>query len=282
MGSEMTPEATPKAPAAEALDAARLRGVIAEQSAYRGAKPAILPRFARALSRPAGWIASRLIPVEAIELVLTGADMAADATLRRALVDHDFSDLAACDAAAEQARRWAIGYGMTSGGAAGAVGAVGLVVDVPTSIALAMRTARAVGLCYGYGESGPAERSFVMSVLSLAGANTRADKEKALRFVDAVNRPEAIQDHDYQAIMRMGGPGTASVAAVRKVAEQLGVNLAQRKAGQIVPVFGAVIGATVNAAFLSDVAMAARYAYRERWLATRGYAETAESQEIAP
>ena len=80
--------------------------------------------------------------------------------------------------------------------------------------------------------------------------------------------------------MRLGGPGTASIAAIRKLAEQLGVNLAQRKAGQIVPVFGAVIGATVNAAFLSDVALAARYAYRERWLATRGYAETADVREI--
>lgn len=263
-------------PETAALSPEAYRVVLAQQSLYRAEKPTILPRFARAISRPAGWIASRLIPVEAIELVMTGADFAANATLRRALVDHEFGDLNACDDAAQEARRWAIGYGMTSGGAAGAVGVVGLVVDVPTSIALAMRTARSVGLCYGFGESGPAERSFVLSVLSLAGANDRADKEKALRFVDAINRPEAIQDHDYQAIARMGGPGTASVAAIRKVAEQLGVNLAQRKAGQIVPIFGAVIGASVNAAFLSDVALAAKYAYRERWLATRGYAETIE------
>lgn len=98
---------------------------------------------------------------------MTGADFAANATLRRALIDHEFDDLNACDEAAQEARRWAIGYGMTSGGAAGAVGVVGLVVDVPTSIALAMRTARSVGLCYGFGESGPAERSFVLSVLAL-------------------------------------------------------------------------------------------------------------------
>lgn len=262
------------------LSAQACRAVLAEQSQYRVQRPAILPRFARAVTRPAGWIASRLIPVEAIELALTGADFAANASLRRALIDHDFADLFACDAAAQDARRWAIGYGMTSGGAAGAVGVIGLVVDVPTSITLAMRTARAVGLCYGFGESGPAERSFVMSILALAGANDRADKEKALLFVDAVNRPEAIQDHDFQAIARMSGPGTASVAAVRALAEQLGVNLAQRKAAQIVPVFGAVIGASVNAAFLSDVALAARYAYRERWLATRGYAETVEETPV--
>lgn len=267
------------APRRTPLSVEAYRAVMAQQSLYRAQKPAILPRFARAISRPAGWIASRLLPIEAIELALTGADFAANATLRRALLDHDFNDLNACDDAAHEARRWAIGYGMTSGGAAGAVGAVGLMVDVPTSIALAMRTARSVGLCYGFGESGEAERSFVLSILSLAGANDRADKEKALRFVDAVNRPEAIQDHDYQAIARMGGPGTASVAAIRKLSEQLGVNLAQRKAGQIVPIFGAVIGASVNAAFLSDVALAAKYAYRERWLATRGYAETIEETQ---
>ncbi|WP_316013808.1 EcsC family protein [Roseobacter sp. HKCCA0434] len=262
------------------IGAERLRAIIAEQSAYRAEKPAILPRFARSVTRPAGWLASRLIPVEAIELVLTGANMAANLTLRRALVDHDFSDLAACDEAADVARRWAIGYGMTSGGAAGAAGGIGLVVDVPTSITLAMRTARAVGLAYGFGESGEAERAFVLNVLSLAGANDREQKERALRFVDRINSPEAIQDGDYKAIAQMGGPGTASVAAIRKVAEQLGVNLGQRKAGQLVPLFGAVIGATVNAAFLSDVALAAKYAYRERWLSTRGYAETAESDGL--
>ena len=46
----------------------------------------------------------------------------------------------------------------------------------------------------------------------------------------------------------------------------LGVNLSTRKVAQIAPLVGAAIGAGVNAAFQNDVAQAARFAYRARWL----------------
>ena len=52
----------------------------------------------------------------------------------------------------------------------------------------------------------------------------------------------------------------------RRVAATLGVNLSARKIAQIAPVVGAAVGAGVNAAFQNDVATAARFAYRARWL----------------
>jgi len=50
------------------------------------------------------------------------------------------------------------------------------------------------------------------------------------------------------------------------VATTLGINLSTRKMAQVVPFLGAAVGAGVNAAFQNDVAAAARFAYRARWL----------------
>ena len=52
----------------------------------------------------------------------------------------------------------------------------------------------------------------------------------------------------------------------RRAAETLGVNLSVRKMAQVAPVVGAAVGASVNAAFQNDVATAARFAFRARWL----------------
>ena len=64
----------------------------------------------------------------------------------------------------------------------------------------------------------------------------------------------------------MTGQASGTVVATQRVAVTLGVNLGARKVAQLAPVVGAAIGAGVNAAFQNDVAEAARFAYRARWL----------------
>ena len=103
-----------------------LQAILAEQDAYRRAPPSAVPRLVRGFARPVSALTHRLIPPEAIEAALVGADWVASATIRQAAISHDFADLAACEAAALMVRRWAIGYAATGGGAAGAFGAFGL------------------------------------------------------------------------------------------------------------------------------------------------------------
>ena len=116
--------------------------VLREQDAFRGAGPSLLPRAVRAVSGPVGMLTHRLIPPEAIEAAIRGADWAASTSIRKAAISHDFSDLEACDLAVTEVRRWALGSAVTGGGAAGAFGARGVVGDVPATVALALRTAR--------------------------------------------------------------------------------------------------------------------------------------------
>ena len=66
--------------------------------------------------------------------------------------------------------------------------------------------------------------------------------------------------------MKLTGQTTGTLAATRRVAATLGVNLSTRKVAQITPIIGAAVGAGVNVAFQNDAAAAARFGYRARWL----------------
>lgn len=241
-----------------------LERVLREQDAYRAARPSALPRLMRSLSRPVGFLTHRLIPAEAIELAIRGADWAASSSIRKAAVQHDFSDLAACEQAVADVRRWALGYAVTGGGAAGAFGALGLAIDVPATIALALRTVRLTGLCYGFGGDSEAERVYILDTLSLAGANSTEEKTDAMA---RLNRERSEFDREsWQKIVKLTGQTGGTLAATRRVATTLGVNLSTRKVAQLTPIIGAAVGAGVNAAFQNDVAAAARFGYRARWL----------------
>ena len=241
-----------------------LNRVLAEQDAYRAARPSALPRQMRSVSRPVGLLTHRLIPPEAIELAIRGADWAASSSIRKAAVQHDFTDLEACEDAVADVRRWALGYAATGGGAAGAFGALGLAVDVPATIALALRTVRLTGLCYGFGGDSEVERVYILDILGLAGANSAEEKAEAMASL-AKDRDE-IDPESWQKIVKLTGQTSGSLAATRRVATVLGVNLSTRKVAQMTPIIGAAVGAGVNVAFQNDVAAAARFAYRARWL----------------
>ena len=241
-----------------------LNRVLAEQDEYRGSAPAALPRLMRSFSKPVGLLTHRLIPSEAIELAIRGADWAASSSIRKAAVQHDFSDLEACEDAVADVRRWALGYAATGGGAAGAFGALGLAVDVPATIALALRTVRLTGLCYGFGGDSEAERVYILDVLSLAGANSLEEKGEAMERL--AKERGAFDPEGWQKIVKLTGQTTGTLAATRRVATVLGVNLSTRKVAQVTPIIGAAVGAGVNVAFQNDVAAAARFGYRARWL----------------
>ncbi|NNE89327.1 MAG: EcsC family protein [Silicimonas sp.] len=216
------------------------------------------------MSKPLSILTNKFIPAEVIEAAIRGADWAASSSIRKAAINHDFNSLEECDEATAEIRRWALGYAVTGGGAAGAFGAIGLAIDVPATVALALRTVRLTGLAYGFGGDSEAERVYILDILQLAGANSAQDRDAALAQLEEGR--EGLGREDWQKIVRLTGQSTGSVAAVHKVATTLGINLSTRKVAQVLPFVGAAVGAGVNAAFQNDVAAAARFAYRARWL----------------
>ncbi|RED11881.1 EcsC family protein [Pontivivens insulae] len=254
------PKDTPGHPLSVAVER-----VLAEQRSFEQQRATRMGRGVEAATAPIGEVARRLIPASVVRTALDGADRAAGYTVPEDISGHDVNDIAACDAAALRAQGWAMGMNAATGAGAGLFGVVGLSVDIPGSIAIAARNVRATGLAYGFTGQSEEERIFRLAILELAATG---GMEERAASVARVNRLA-------QALGQAGGEATlegidwALDKVVERATRALGMNLAQRKAAQVVPILSAALGAAVNASFQTDVARAARYAYRQRWLATR-------------
>jgi uncharacterized protein (DUF697 family) len=251
-------------------------------SAWKNRLPSVIGKVVGAALAPLGWAISRVVPPSAIEGALRGADWLAQQLLfeeriiREAGVGsiEEFArlQLKELDALAASFHRWSVGYAVVEGGAAGAAGIAGIPADIPAVIALALRTVRGIGVCYGYVDKTEAERQFVLGVIAAAGANSIQEKTTALVILR--NLQVALLQQSFKSMgqkaasMPLGRE--AAIIALRNLARQLGVNLTKRKMLQAVPVVGGGIGAAVNGKFMDDIAWAARRVYQERWLHDRG------------
>ena len=232
----------------------------------------------RAPSKAALWLGRAAAPLdkairsalteETVENALTEANR-----LAGKMIGEDdpapVENLEAADQNALTSRNWAVGYAAAGGAGAGAAGIAGLVIDIPFTVTMALRAIRRIGADYGYRDE--AESEFAMRVLAIAAANSPADKDAAIAFIES----EAEGGTDTRAASRATVAKEGAIFATRSIAASLARNLAGRKAAQAIPVVGAAIGAAASAAFLDDVCTAARRLYQERFLRERAILDTA-------
>ncbi|WP_216665560.1 EcsC family protein [Pseudoruegeria sp. HB172150] len=243
-----------------------IRKVIRDQEEFEKRRASRLGSGAERLTAPFGGLIARIIPPAVVRHALRQADMAAGLTVPREVTAHDLNDITACDRVALRVQAWAQGTNAATGGAAGWFGAAGLAVDVPATIALAARNVRATGAAYGFVKDDESERVFRLMVLEVATSMASDRRQETLDSLNGLARELARPEA--RIILEQGGRWVTE-KVVERITRQLGISLASRKAGQIVPIVGGAVGATVNASFQADVARAARYAYRQRWLIER-------------
>jgi len=244
------------------------------------------PPVARLLGRaagPASRAVQTMVPGEALQMALdavfdiSGRLDREDSILKLAGLSRieQLRDrpLAECDRLARHVQRRSTLVGAGSGAAFGIAGAAGLVADVPSLLVLALRVIRRTGLCYGERLQGANGRRLAIAIFALASANTVEEKRAALK---AVAEPDSHTDMSVDAwrdgIERAAErelAKDAATASLNNLAGQLTRHLGWRKASAMVPVIGAVIGGSVNAWYLHDVARVARLCFQERWLAQR-------------
>ncbi|MEO1308545.1 MAG: EcsC family protein [Pseudomonadota bacterium] len=215
---------------------------------------------------PAGRWLRRLLPPGIMRSALEAADRGAGMTLPRELRAHDTTDLDACEAAALRVQAWSAGSAAATGGVSGWFGGVGMTLDIPATITIAARNVRATGLAFGFTDDTEEERIFRLALLELAtvqGLEARNDSIARLsRIASELNEPEV-------RILTEKATEWVVEKVLDRVARSLGTDLLKRKAAHVVPIAGGVIAAGVNASFQTDVARAARYGYRMRWLMHR-------------
>ena len=239
----------------------------------------------RLLAKPGSKVASAvqaLVPEDAIRAALEGVNRVAEklSDERSILKRGGVADLAAlrttkleaCDELMRGEQRRAMALAGVGGAAFGVAGAAGMVADVPALIALALRTIHRVGLCYGEDLRMAGQRRLAIGVFALASANSLEEKHSAvlaLRDFSAEGLDDAAWRDGVERAAERELAKEAAVFSLNNLASRLGINLGKRKAAGVMPVIGALVGGSVNAWYLYDVAQVSRYVFQERWLASK-------------
>lgn len=242
--------------------------------------PSHLARAVGFFSAPLTWAAQKVIPPEAMEQALNAAFGAASAVsgsedlLQEAkalgfeaatVTDFRQAPLHVSDCLAASVAKWGKGLAGAEGAVTGMTGILGLTADVPALIILAIRTIRKIGYSYGFDTAREEERPFALHCLSAGAANVLEDKKRAV--ASAKELKTVLDLPSDTAMVKTQGEilsREAFSAAVRNVAKQLCINLARRKAAQVIPIVGGGVGAAMNVFFISDVAEAAQRLYQRR------------------
>jgi hypothetical protein len=257
-------------------------------AAWRAEEPSLSGKALVRMLSPAVFLLDKMIPPEAFERAIESSRWAAQrltdqrdilASAGVASLDElrESASLETCDTLSQSVERWALGLAAGEGALTGAVGAWGLVVDIPAAVTLAYRTIYKTGLCYGYHPE-QVDQRIAHGILAASGANTMQEKVAALAWLSAIR--SALHQQSWTMLANKATQHAFSkegaIIAVRSLARQLGINLTKRKALQAIPVIGAAVGASVNAWYMRDVTIAARRSFQARWLADRGKAFGAE------
>lgn len=154
-------------------------------------------------------------------------------------------------------------------GAAPGLGAIAgaMAVDTAALLTACSRIVAHDALYYGYDPRDPAEEVFMMQVIGLGMASTTSAKAIAYQQLGVLARSLATN-----AAWRQLNQQTL-VKITQKFATAFSQNLTKKKLGQFVPVAGVFVGAALNWKMVDDVANAAYWAYRERFLYDKGGAD---------
>lgn len=178
-------------------------------------------------------------------------------------------ELKAADEAAKHYWNWHITYAVGEGGLTGAAGLAGLAVDIPTLFTISLRLIQEIGICYGYDVSKKEEQEYVMHILR---TGTTGDIKAKMEFLIGLKNIEQILlkitwKKMNETLARKEISRLSLLAAMRQFAKSLGIQITKRKALQIVPLVGALVGASFNGVFVNDVGKAAYMNYRRRRIA---------------
>ncbi len=218
------------------------------------------------------------VPVSLIEMALNSAnDLALRSTststlLRWAKLDSVDSlrtaPLATGDTLSRRVQRESMAAAATLGATTGLGGAALMAVDIPALITLCLRTIHRTGLSYGMPLEGEAGRMLAIGLFALASSNTADEKRAAMETLSRTapgepmaSLPESAWREGVERASERELTKQAVTFSIANLGRQLGWNLAKRKSAAAIPVLGAVVGGSVNAWTVYDLARTTRFAF---------------------
>jgi len=246
--------------------------------AWKNDRPDMISRVFLPATIPFSFILYHVVPKRVMVGMVDGFDYIAKSFVDRddvlAKADADDveelkgKDLVILDHLASEVTDWARGVAVVEGAVTGMGGFLTISVDIPIIITLALRTAYKIGLCYGFDGRAEEDKNFILGILAVSSAGSLQDKLAALVLLKSMETA-MVQKMAGAAVERIAMRGVArgsSTMIAKKFASNIGANIVRRKALQLVPGVGAVIGGTVNGWFMKNVCTAATCSFQRRWL----------------
>lgn len=174
-------------------------------------------------------------------------------------------DLQSMDKASDHYWNQNLVAAIAEGGLTGAGGLAGLAANIPALYTIVFRCIQQIALCYGFDTSMDEEKTYMLGILSIASASDMKSKQAAMIFMRQIQVD--IAKKTWKKLAEAGGRHAIG-PLVREAAKTIGINLTKRKALQLIPVVGAVIGASFDGSYLQDIAKTAKNCYRKRRLET--------------
>ena len=115
-------------------------------------------------------------------------------------------------------------------------------------------------LYYGYDPTDPAEAIYQMGILNLGTAVTNSSRYAAFAEMSTITQ-QLMRSATWKKLNEH-----VLVRIIDRFANVFGVRLTKTKLGQIVPVVGVAVGAGLNYWLVDQVAEAAYWSYRERFI----------------
>lgn len=246
---------------------------------WKDEEPGVVSKSLGTVAAPITWLAQKVIPAKAIQGAIDAVDFAAERLANSAGIKKEAEvsqirelrnkDLELSDKLANKVHNWAIGMATTEGTVAGVGGFVTLAADVPAVIVLALRTIYKIGLCYGFEFRNKRDKQFILGILAVSGANSKGDKVLALeklRGIELAPLDPTEKNLTKPAVDQKSGETEIPRFSIDHLSKTIGMNLTKRKALQLIPGVGALVGGSVNGWYIKDVGWAARRCFQERWL----------------
>jgi len=174
--------------------------------------------------------------------------------------------LEAVDETAHHYWNWHIAYAAGEGAFLGSGGIASLAADIPVILGMTIRLIQEIGICYGFEIDSENEKEYIMHILM---AGSALDIKSKTDYIMAIKKIETALIKVAQGKMDLSAAGeeikaAALITASNEFAEKLGIQITKRKALQMVPLLGGLVGGCFNATFINDVGQSAYMNYRRR------------------
>lgn len=167
-----------------------------------------------------------------------------------------------------------------SGGVGGFLGVPGLLVELPISTTIMLRSVADIARSQGESISAPNTRAACIEVFAMGGSSESDDALEsvyyAVRIALAREVTEAAEFLVERTVAEEAAPAVARFIAV--VAERFGIQVSEKAAAQFVPVIGSVGGAAINLAFIQHFQSMARGHFTIRRLERKYGEDTIEAE----